>query len=151
MHQNNKFKGISGVFLENVIIFIGIIFPVVLILPKTEILLNSSPSSIGFAELVVFFSHIIIGLSCYFIFLLFIRLKSLKIILSFSLLYLIIVDINIFLYQKSWLIISLLIVRFIQLYLLSLLYNSNFRKSRFLIDIVIILILAGWFFVIKEF
>lgn len=151
MFQENKSTTPLINFLENIIFFLGIVLPFFLILPKTEILLNSSASSIGIAELLVFFSHTVIGLSCYFIFLLLIRFKNLKIILSLSLVYFIIIDINVFLYKKSWLIISLLIVRFIQLYLLSLLYNSNLSKNRLLMEIVIILILIGWFFVIKEF
>jgi hypothetical protein len=100
MIQNSKFKITPSTIFKNVMIIVGILFPFVMFLPKDRLLLNSSLSSIGFAEIIVFINHLIIGSSIYFIFLLLNRFKSVKITLSLSLVYLFFIDFDILMYKK---------------------------------------------------
>lgn len=149
MYQNLKSKIFTVYFVKSILVILGIAFPILMILPKSRILLESSPSSIGWAELIVFFSHLIIGLSCYFIFLLFNQFNKVKIILSISSAYLFILDFDIFMYKRNWLIVAIIIVQALQLYIMSLLFKANLIKVKGAICIIIVLI--GWFFVIREF
>lgn len=151
MDQKINSKTTSIYLFENLLFVLGIVLPIIIILPKTKVLLNSSPSSIGWAELVIFFSHVIMGLSCYFIFLLLNRFYNIKIILILSLIYLVFIDLDIFMYKKNWLIIGVLITRIIQLSILLLLFRANTIKNGRVIGIVILLILVGWFYIYKLF
>jgi hypothetical protein len=85
MNQKTNLKTGSIYLIETVLCVLGLVFPIIIILPKTAVLLNSSPSSIGFAVAGVFFSHVIMGLSCYYILLLLNRFCNIKIILTLSL------------------------------------------------------------------
>lgn len=151
MDQKINSKTTSIYHFVNLLFVLGIVLPIIIILPKTKVLLNSSPSSIGWAELVIFFSHVIMGLSCYFIFLLLNRFYNIKIILILSLIYLVFIDLDIFMYKKNWLIIGVLIARIIQLSILLLLFRANTIKNGRVIGIVILLILVGWFYIYKLF
>lgn len=151
MDQKNNSKAKSIYLFENLLYVLGIVLPIIIILPKTKVLLNSSPSSIGWAELVIFFSHVIMGLSCYFIFSLLNRFYNIKIILALSLVYLVFIDLDIFMYKKNWLIIGVLIIRIMQLSILLLLFRVNPPKNGMAIGIVILFILVGWFFTYKLF
>ena len=151
MNQKVNLKATSIYLFKNLLCVLGIVFPIIIILPKTGVLLDSSPSSIGFAMLIVFVSHVIMGLSCYYILLLLNRFCNIKIILTLSLVYLVFIDLDIFMFTENWLIGGILLTRIIQLYILSLLLKVNLSKYGIAIGIVILLILVGWFFIYKIF
>jgi len=90
------------------------------------------------------------GLSCYFILLLFNKANNDKIILGIASIYFVIIDIDIFTYKKAGLIIGILIIRVIQLCLLLLLSKMNFNMFKVIVGIFLMIILMLWYFVVKE-
>ena len=149
--NQNILRSISALFLDWTLATSAILFTIIVILPFTTGLLNSAPSSLGWAELIVFLSHVIIGLSSYFILSLLNKVNNRKIIFAIVAIYFVILDIDIFIYKKTWLIVAILIVRLIQFFLLSVLLKMDFTKFKLIAGILIIMILILWYFTVKEF
>lgn len=120
-----------------------------LYIPVTNALLNSSPSAIGWAEVIVIFSHSVLGLSCYIFFYLLKDVFKINLVLIIVAICLSCIDYPVYNYNKFNVTLILILVRIVELCLVYSYFKKNAVRDRegVLISLLLLIGLIAFYFV----
>lgn len=122
-------------------------------LPITNQLLSSSPSVLGWAEIIVFITHTLLGFFCFVSYFILEKIFKITVVLMIGIIYLLSLDFIIYSYGKVWMLFGLIVLKIVELYFIHKLYKKNYlgNRSKKTVSLIIAFLTFLLYFVLIKF